>query len=163
MKEGKYTQNLRKAIRSWRILNDRTADFRKIVAILTEYDEKRGRVQHYQNPELHCLRKAVTQAVDQDLTVCLRERPGYIYEVVVRYANPQGYFVTHWIHEDGIQSERELFAQDNEHPVHQITCLSDLYQEAARALKWHDVDERLLEFLQECVSDENSKQHSQSA
>lgn len=54
----------------------------------------------------------------------------FVYKVLGEYTQYPDMVTTSWVHEDGIRSERDLYPAG--HPVHSITCLTDLYERAIR-------------------------------
>ncbi len=118
----------------WMELTGRKEEFRNIVRLLLDFDEKTGRYARYGDPETHYMRKAVAQSSDEKARVFLKELGGFVYHVVVEVRSSGGLVSTGWIHEDGIRSERESYCEDLSHPVHGIVCLSDLYQSSCRKI-----------------------------
>jgi hypothetical protein len=107
-------------------------EFQKIVKLMIDFDERTGRHTRYPDPEVHYMRKAVSVARPESLTIKLERaehEEGWVYFVEVILDNSSvNSLITRWIHEDGIRAERETLGEG--HPVHNITCLTDLYDRA---------------------------------
>lgn len=113
--------------RPWRELSGRKSEFQDIVRLLCEFDERTGRFRRFADPQTHYMRKAVASCDPQLLRIFLRELGGFVYHVAVELRCESGSVATSWIHEDGIRAERDTFAGQGEHPVHNITCMTDLF------------------------------------
>lgn len=120
------------SIGAWRELTHRKEEFSKIIRLLVEFDEKTGRYLKYNDPETHFMRRAIAVADPTKLRVFLRDLGGFVYSVVCELRSAAGITATAWIHEDGIRNERED-AEEN-HPVHSIVCVTDLYAEGNECL-----------------------------
>lgn len=118
---------------AWRELCERKRDFQDIMRLLIDYDERTGRFERYDGSELHYLRKTIALCREADLRIYLRSLGAFVYCVVGELRTAGARVATAWVHEDGIRAEREVWT-DPEHPVHGITCLTDLFQAASRAL-----------------------------
>ncbi len=118
----------------WAELESQKAEFQKIVRLLVEFDERTGRYRRFEDPENHFMRKAISIAQPELLRVFLRHLGGFVYFVVTELNTEHGSVSTSWVHEDGIQLERDEFGEQESHPVHSILCLTDLYREKGRRL-----------------------------
>jgi hypothetical protein len=102
--------------------------FQEILNLLLRFEER-------MNPAdldaLHFMRRAVSAADPDDLTVLLGRLEDNLYYVCVRLETEGGQLRTSWLHEDEIYREREIYSDDSSHPVHQILCLTDLYARAS--------------------------------
>lgn len=114
---------------SWRELVSRKEEFLKIVQLLVDFDEKTGRYTRYRDQETHFMRRAVACADQERVRIFLKHLGGYVYSIVAEVSSPGGVVATAWVHEDGIKQERE--GADSLHPVHNIVCVSDLFEKAA--------------------------------
>lgn len=112
----------------WKEIVDRKGEFQEMLRLLLHFDERSGRYRDYSEPELHFMRKAVAVADPGGLRIYIRNLGARVYYVVVELQMGGGRMATAYVHEDGIRLEREERADDLQHPVHQITCLSDLYE-----------------------------------
>ncbi len=101
--------------------------FQQILRLLLRFDEQ----SHTSRLDSsHYMRCAVSVARPSDVTVlCGRLEDGLFY-ICVRLDSLLGELRTSWLHEDEIYREREVEADDAEHPVHQMLCLTDLYARA---------------------------------
>ena len=115
--------------RRWRELISAREEFREILTLLTEFDEKTGRYRRFDHPETHFMRKALSLADPEALRIFLRPLGGFVYHVAAEYSSPAGQVITSWVHEDGIRAEREEFRDRHDHPVHKIRCLTDFIEE----------------------------------
>ncbi len=113
---------------AWRELLGRKDDFQAIVRLLTEFDERTGRFRRFSDPETHYMRRALAVCDSECLRVFVRSLGGFVYQVAVELRGRAGSVATGWVHEDGIRAERETFSGEARHPVHSITCLTDLYE-----------------------------------
>lgn len=111
-----------------RELTGRKNEFQEILRLLVEFDERTGRYRRATQPELHLMRKALVAAEAKDLKIFVRALGGFVYHVTVSLQVQSGRLTTSWVHEDGIRSERDVFREEGAHPVHNIVCLTDLYQ-----------------------------------
>lgn len=103
-----------------------TEKFQSIIGLLTNFDSKTGRWRKYSNPETHFMRRAISLANPDDLIVLIKKIDTYTYRIVVRYVSDHATLSIAWTLEDGIAHERSEYADLN-HPVHGITCLTDIY------------------------------------
>ena len=102
------------------------SDMQRIVRLLTEYDEKTGRYLSYKDPETHFARKAIG-AASSGVRFVVRDLGGFVYSVIAYYEGSG--IATAWVHEDGIQQERESGMQIPE----SIRCLTDFVRSASPA------------------------------
>ena len=116
----------------WRELTARKEEFSKIVKLLVEFDEKTGRYLKYNHPETHYMRRAVAACDPENLRIFLKSLGGFVYSVVAEVKSAAGLTATAWVHEDGIRQERE--GCDAGHPVHQIVCVTDLFEADSQAI-----------------------------
>ncbi len=110
---------------AWKELVRRKEDFLKIVQFLVDFDEKTGRYARYRDTETHFMRRAIASADAEKVRIFLRHLGGFVYSIVAEVQSPGGFVATAWVHEDGIRQERE--GAEPGHPVHQIVCVSDLF------------------------------------
>lgn len=111
----------------WKELGEaRKNDLLTILRLLVEFDERSGRAAASSEPELHWLRKAMACALDAEVRFFLKPVGGFVFYVVAELSASGGRAATSWVHEDGVQAEREIWA-GRQHPVHGILCLTDLY------------------------------------
>ncbi|HNN76700.1 MAG TPA: hypothetical protein PKN93_18775 [Leptospiraceae bacterium] len=103
------------------------SDMQRIVRLLTEYDEKTGRYLSYKDdPETHFARKAIG-AASSGVRFVVRDLGGFVYSVIAYYEGSGSRIATAWVHEDGIQQERESGMQIPE----SIRCLTDFVRSAS--------------------------------
>lgn len=102
------------------------SDMQGIVRLLAEYDEKTGRYLSYKNPETHFARKAIG-AASSGVRFVVRDLGGFVYSVIAYYEGSGSRIATAWVHEDGIQQERESGMQIPE----SIRCLTDFVRSAS--------------------------------
>ena len=97
-------------------------EFQKIVKILNKYYNTLGSIPK-SNSTL--FRQKIVEAPASKLTISLSQNDKYTYTVQATYLQE----TYEWIHIDGIQEERDQFQEKEitDHPVFQITCLTDLY------------------------------------
>ena len=112
----------------WKEIVDRKREFQEMLRLLLLFDERSGRYLEYNEPELHFMRKAAAVADPGLLRIYIRELRPCVYYVVAELQVGGGRLATSYVHEDGIRLEREERREDAEHPVHRITCLSDLFE-----------------------------------
>lgn len=113
---------------SWReIPPEKASGMRKILTLLVDFDERTGRYLRYRDPEAHFARRSLSVAEGAKFYLC--HLGDYVY-LIVGHTSGQGIAVTtSWVHEDGIRQERET--SNAQHPVHGITCVTDLWDEAS--------------------------------
>ena len=97
--------------------------------MLVEFDERTGRHEYAPLKECHYMRKAIALGEAEHLRVLACAFPSFLYYVAAELKNCQGRVTTCWVHEDGIESERAQKRDEKDHPVHGITCMSDLFRE----------------------------------
>jgi len=102
--------------------------FQQILGLLLRFDERTNLAGLDHS---HFLRRAISVAQPADVTVLLGRLEDGLFYVCVRLDTKGGQLRTSWLHEDDIYREREEVADDAEHPVHQMLCLTDLYARAA--------------------------------
>jgi len=129
---------------SWYEIIDRKEDFQNILQLLVQFDENTGRYRK-SDPQNHYLRKACTVSPAECLRIFVQRLDESVYYLVLCLDSSGGHEVTGYIHEDGIFDERRTAPAD--HPVHRITCLTDLFAGAV-ALAPESQRECLREFLQ---------------
>ncbi len=112
----------------WKELLKRKEQFQEMVAMLVDFDERTGRHRRFGEPEQHFFRKAVVSADPNDLRIFMQKIRGYVYYVVVELRTPGGFCATSWLHEDGVQLERDQMLDEPDHPVHGVDCLSDFFR-----------------------------------
>ncbi len=108
----------------WRQLEDHNSAFQHILRLLIKHE------QEFEKENLSWLfyiRKAVSLCDPQVLWVFMHSLGGYLFHVVVQIEVSGLRLATSWLHEDGIQSERDARTNQKDHPIHHILCLSDLY------------------------------------
>ncbi|MCR9143938.1 MAG: hypothetical protein NXI24_16955 [bacterium] len=111
----------------WKEIVDRKKEFQEMLRLLLHFDERSGRFREYSEPELHFMRKSAAVADAGGLRVYLRDLGARIYYVVLEVQLGGGRLSTAYVHEDGISLERANRCEEPEHPVHHVTCLTDLY------------------------------------
>jgi len=121
-------KNKMKKQKEIRELQIRKSEFQQIVKTLVQFDELTGRFRHSASAS-HFARKIISLANEEDLIVVLQELGENNFLIFVGLDSDAKTCVT-WIHEDSIVSERVKFSDDREHPVHSITCMTDLWESA---------------------------------
>ena len=119
----------------WKELWQGKREFLDIMRLLVDFDAKTGRFRHYENPETHYMRRAISIADPDDLRILLCDRGECIYQVVAELSVPSAFLSATWLHEDGFPSDRQFLDGQRTHPVHKIPCLTDLYEKYAQELK----------------------------
>jgi len=114
--------------KQWKELLSEKEELINILKILVEFDEKTGRWSRYGSPELHLMRKAVSLSHSENIRIFIQSLGGFVYYVVAELKSVGGFLSTAWIHEDGIRAERDIYSENDSHPVHGILCLTDLYE-----------------------------------
>lgn len=101
----------------------RIEPFQHILNVLVRFDER------HLTDDRHChyMRRAVAMAPANDLTIVLGRIEDGVYCVFVNLDSRLGYLRTSYIHEDDIYIERQIEADNDDHPVHQLLCLTDLF------------------------------------
>ena len=96
--------------------------------MLVEFDERTGRHDYAPLKECHYMRKAIAVGEAEHLRILVCAFPSFLYYVAAELNNCQGRVTTCWVHEDGIESERAEKRDEPDHPVHGITCMSDIFR-----------------------------------
>ena len=112
----------------WRELTDKKEEFQKIVKLLVDFDESTGRYRRYGDPESHYMRRSISVSDPDHLRIFIQDLGGFVYYIVVELRTAGGQVSSSWIHEDGIRAERDEFQHMEDHPVHEIVCMTDLYE-----------------------------------
>ena len=111
----------------WKEIVSRKPEFQEMLRLLLHFDERSGRYREYSEPELHFMRKSAAVADPGGLRIYLRDLGGRAYYVVLELQLGGGRLATAYVHEDGIVLEREERADEPEHAVHSVICLTDLF------------------------------------
>jgi len=111
----------------WVEITERKQEFRQILKLLVEFDERTGRHARYSDPETHCMRKAISAADPDRTRILLNHLGGFVYNVVAQVETSVGLAISAYVHEDGIKAERA--AQAENHPIQKIVCMTDLYED----------------------------------
>lgn len=114
----------------WKEIVKDKGELQNIVRILTDFDTRTGRVEHYVDQYTHYLRKAISVSLESETRIFVKYLSGFRFLVVGEIHGPCGFTATSWVHDDGIMNEREDKSGEPSHPVHSIVCLTDLYKEA---------------------------------
>lgn len=122
---------------SWKELQSRHVEFQRILRLLVNDQEKE---QNANLSWLFNLRKAACLCESWELRVFMKHLGGYLYHIVVEIESLYGNMITTWLHEDGIQSERDMRFTEQDHPVHQLLCMCDLYNDYARKVALSEYD-----------------------
>ena len=110
--------------RVWKELQAFHKEFQSILSLLIRYDEGEGKEER--NWLLH-MRRAICAIEHRSLKFFLCHLGGHLFHVIAEAEGLGGYLVTSWLHEDGIQAEREENISNPSHPVHNLLCLTDFY------------------------------------
>lgn len=110
----------------WRILRTHKVDFIKILSLLVEYDERTGKAARYPDPQRHRMRQAIAAANPDLSRFLIRRIAANLFSIVAETVCDGGLVTTRWLHEDAINQERSQ--QEPDHPVHSITCVTDLFE-----------------------------------
>ena len=106
-------------------------ELQKITKLLVEFDERTGRYKHYKEQANHYARKAIAEAGSVNFIVSHIDN--FVYSIIAEIKTSGCHIVTAWIHEDGIRVERIEQADNKQHPVHNLVCVSDLFDRAVPA------------------------------
>ena len=110
----------------WFALKSRKDEFSRILKLLTDFDDRTGRAKRYPDPETHLMRKAIAIANPDLVRIYLRRIATDVFSIVSELKCDSGIVVTGWVTEDGIHTERAT--QPSDHPVHNIVCITDLFE-----------------------------------
>lgn len=127
----KMQQTLPSGKTTWREIKEGKQKFQEIVRILVDFDERTGRHEYQPLKECHYMRKAIALGQQENLRILACSYPSSLYYVAAELKNNQGQVATCWVHEDGIQSERQERRDEPDHPVHNIPCMTDLFEKNA--------------------------------
>ena len=116
----------KKQSKIWRELNRHHAEFQHILRLLVNHE---GHALGSETNWLFHMRKALYTCDSRQLRLFLCNLGGYLFHVVAQAEGPGGHLVTSWLHEDGIQAERDLHLHNKTHPVHYLSCMTDFYHE----------------------------------
>ncbi len=129
--------------KAWRKLTERMEEFQEILKLLVEFDERTHRHRRQKQPELHHMRRALAVGRPKDLEVFIRYLGGSMFFVAAKLTASGGQVASGWLHEDGIYEERQQFADNPDHPVHMIRCMSDLFAAHTETAPNSEVEARI--------------------
>ena len=112
----------------WRELNARHDEFQHILRLLVRYE---GEESQTEANWLFHTRQALCACSPEQLRFFLCNIGAYVFHVVAQAEGTGAYLATSWLHEDGIQAERELNLFNKTHPVHHLACVTDFYYESS--------------------------------
>ncbi len=116
---------------TWRELTENQNYFLHLLKLLLKHEEIDKK--NVLTP-LFYLRKAISIARTEDVRIFIRDLGGYLYHIVSQLEIESGSMCTAWLHEDGIQTERDEYYSDHNHPAHQLICLTDLFQKNSKVI-----------------------------
>ena len=117
--------------RAWRELIKDRQEFQFILRLLVEQEERES----FTNLNwLFYTRRALCVCNPNIVRFFLRDLGGYLFHVVAQLETVEAKLATSWLHEDGIQLERDAYFTVKDHPVHKILCLNDLYSKSTHKL-----------------------------
>lgn len=98
-------------------------EFQKILGVLNRYYNTFSSKEPKSNSVL--FREKLEKTIPSEAIVSLSKINKYDYHIKASIGEEN----VEWVHIDGIQEERDQLAEKNitEHPVYNITCLTDLY------------------------------------
>lgn len=116
----------------WRELKQGHGEFQKILRILVKHEKQKLKDENSLLNWLFYMREALCACDPKQLRLFLCNLGGYLFHIVAEAEGASGHLVTSWLHEDGIQAERDLNLLDKTHPVHHLVCMTDFYYESSR-------------------------------
>ncbi len=126
-------QNIKKRKHeNWRELESHHKTFQKILQLLVQ-NEKISKTN--KNLCLFYMRQSICHCQPDQIRFYFRDLKNYLFHVVAEISVPGGEMATAWLHEDGIQAERDRQHHDAVNPVHHLFCLQDLYKNYTRVVK----------------------------
>ena len=128
----------RKNTRQWTELTEEKENFQRILRLLILEDEEKERPVKTGDWQNHYMRKAIAWGDAEGLRVFIRALGGFIYYVVAELHTTAGFVSSGWVHEDGIKAQRELREKYPYHPVHVITCMTDIYENHCEVLEFEE-------------------------
>ncbi|HBS07150.1 MAG TPA: hypothetical protein DEA96_19410 [Leptospiraceae bacterium] len=140
--------------KEWREIQKGKESFQEIVKMLVEFDERTGRHSYAPLKECHYMRKAISVGDPENLLVMACAYPSHLYYVTARLSNQQGKVTTCWVHEDGVAAERLDRKEEESHPVHQIVCLTDIFQQNQKLQENAKIDPDLKQYMDRADSPE---------
>jgi hypothetical protein len=116
---------------NWKKLQEKSIpEFQNILSILNRYynqlDSSRNKTESF------IFREDVSKESIENLEIYLKKFGEYEFLILAKINNFDRNRSDSWIHIDGISEERNSHtkANNSNHPVFQIVCLQDLYEEA---------------------------------
>ncbi len=123
-----------------RNLSGKIDQFQYILQLLIAYEEKEYAIKKaLPLPWLFHLRRALSVCPCEQVRVFMKNLGGYLFHIVMQAEDLGGRVSASWLHEDGIQAERDRNITVQDHPVHTILCLSDLYAKHTRKFSSDDM------------------------
>ena len=124
--------------RGWREVVDKNSEFQHILRLLIQnYSKKDNEKQQ----SLNYLRQAICICKPEEMRIFIQHLGGYLYQIVCQIELQAAYMTTTWLHEDGIQSERDARVEQKQHPIHTLLCLTDFYKKYSKRI---DIEENEL-------------------
>lgn len=114
----------------WYELVFRKEDFLHIINVLNRYYDMYPPKNH--PSESHQFREDLTRTPVQNIRIFLKKFGDYEFLISAEILEADNKRMDSWIHVDGIKQERnELEGKGiHDHPVFQIVCLTDLYEDS---------------------------------
>ena len=109
---------------NWRELIKNKHLFLNLLNLLIDHEEANKTEKN--TPDFY-LRKAISVAEADDVRIYLRDLGGYLFHIVAELKIVSIFTATSWLHEDGIQMEREKSSTDVNNKAHKIICLTDMF------------------------------------
>ena len=121
-----YTKKKQK--KEWKELKVKKNEFQQIVSILNKFYSRN--MEEPEKSESFLFREEFTKASEENIKIYFQKFGNYEFLVTAEILSEKGSKKETWIHIDGIQEEREelLRAGKQNHPIFQLTCVTDLYE-----------------------------------
>lgn len=119
----------------WFELVERKDEFLDIIRILNRYYSMHPPTHH--PSDAYLFREKMIQCSRDMLRIYLKNFGEYEFLVTVKIIDDNREQMESWIHVDGIMQERDQLLQEgkSKHPVHNIICITDLFQKSCRKLE----------------------------
>ncbi len=121
----------KRQIKVWRELSERRHEFQNILSLLVEHEKN---APHLDEHWLSYLRQSLCVCNPNLLRIFLCDLGAYLFHVVCQLEETGARMATAWMHEDGIQAERDFYIKEDDHPIHSVVCMTDFYHNHTREI-----------------------------
>ncbi len=140
-------QEINQTGKVWYELFDNIEEFQEILRILVDFENETK--ENASDDWLSLLRQALCYCQTKEIRIFIRYLEGYLFHIVAQAERIGGQMAVSWLHEDGIQAERDLKSNKISSEVHHICCMNDLYENHCKPIIRFqgDLEDETIEFI----------------